>query len=148
MISEELKTIIDMLKAQAEQCKSKMRFYEPATEEQISEFEKNNNLIFSSKFREWLLYSDGGECFLPVGVQFYGVAPAHKPIIDVNDNSRPNDSYIVIGGLPNGDPIIMKKGAETIAIYNQEEGRIEDDEEYDDFFAFLNDLYNILGMGE
>ena len=146
MVSEELKAIIDTLNEQAEQCKSKMDYFEPATDEQISEFEKNNNLSFPSKFREWLLFSDGGECFLPASVQFYGVA--HKPLIDVDDNSRPDDSYVVIGALPEGDPILIKKDAETVSIYNQEAGRIEDDEVYDDFFAFLNDLYDILGMGE
>ena len=67
-----------------------MIFFEAATEEQISEFEKKNKLTLSSKFKEWLLFSDGGECFLPAGVQFYGVA--HKPLIDVNDNNRPDDS--------------------------------------------------------
>lgn len=146
MVSEELKAIIDTLKNQGRQTESDMDFFEPATEDQISDFEKNNNLSFPSKFREWLLFSDGGECFLPASVQFYGVA--HKPLIDVNDNNRPDDSYVVIGALSEGDPILIKKEAETVAIYNQEAGRIEDDEVYDDFFAFLNDLYNILGMGE
>jgi len=146
MASEELKAIIDTLNNQGQQTESKMNFFEAATEEQISEFEKNNNLTLPSMFREWLLFSDGGECFLPAGVQFYGVA--HKPLIDVNDNNRPDDSYVVIGALSEGNPILIKKEAETVAIYNQEAGRIEDDEVYDDFFAFLNDLYNILGMGE
>lgn len=147
MISEELKTIIDTLKEQCHQSDSDMILFPPATEAQISVFEKNNNLIFPSKFREWLLASDGGECFLPAGVQFYGVAH-DKPIIDVNDTNRPDDSYVVIGGMPNGDPVLIKKGSEIVAIYNLEEGRIEDEEIYDDFFVFLNALYDYLGMGE
>lgn len=146
MVSEEFKAIIDTLENQAQQTESKMNFLEAVTEDQIADFEKKNNLSFPQKFREWLLFSDGGECFLPAGVQFYGIA--HKPLIDVNDDSRPDDSYIVIGALSEGDPILIKKDAETVAIYNQEAGRIEEDEVYDDFFAFLNDLYNILGMGE
>ena len=32
--------------------------------------------------------------------------------------------------------------------YNKEEGKIEEEEVYDDFFAFLNGLYDYLGMGE
>lgn len=146
MVSEELKAIIDTLENQGLQTESKMNFLEAVTEEQIAEFEKKNNLSFPQKFREWLLFSDGGECFLPAGVQFYGIA--HKPLIDVDDNSRPDDSYVVIGALSEGDPVLIKKDAETVAIYNQGAGRIEEDEVYDDFFAFLNDLYNILGMGE
>lgn len=146
MVSEELKTIIDTLNKQCQLSNSKMDFFEEATEEQIFEFEKSNNLTLPSKFKEWLLFSDGGECFLPVGVQFYGIA--HKPLIDVNDNNRPDDSYVVIGTLPSGDPILVEKDSEKVSIYNQEAGRIEDDEMYDNFFAFLNDLYDILGIGE
>ena len=136
MVSEELKAIIDTLKNQGRQTESDMDFFEPATEDQISDFEKNNNLSFPSKFREWLLFSDGGECFLPASVQFYGVA--HKPLIDVSNQTRPDDSYVVIGGTPNGDPVLIKKDSETISIYNKEEGKIEEEEVYDDFFAFLS----------
>lgn len=141
MISAELNVIIEMLNNNG-----KMDFFESATEEQIAKFEENNNFKFPTHYKEWLLFSDGGECYLPVGVQFYGVA--HKPLIDINDNSRPDDSYVVIGALPTGDPILIQKDSEKVSIYNQEAGRIEDDEVYDDFFAFLNDLYDILGIGE
>ncbi|MBR0530136.1 MAG: hypothetical protein IJJ76_10315 [Ruminococcus sp.] len=81
-----------------------------------------------------------------IGVQFYGVA--HKPLIDINDISRPDDSYVVIGALPTGDPILIQKDSEKVSIYNQEASRIEDDEVYENFFSFLNDLYDILGIGE
>lgn len=69
------------------------------------------------------------------------------PIIEVNDNDRPSDNYIVIGALASGDPILFEKGTEKIAIYNHEAGRIEDDEVYTDFFTFLKDLYDLLGIG-
>lgn len=140
-MSDELKSIIDLLKKHGQ-----MKFLEGAKEEQISDFEKDNSFKFPSKFRDWLLFSDGGECYLPAGVQFYGIA--HKPLIDVNDDSRPDDDYIVIGALSNGDPVLIKKESETVSIFNQEAGRIEDDEVYDDFFVFVNDLYAILGIGE
>lgn len=140
MISKELETIIDTISAQGE-----MYFLEAATEEQIAVFEKEHNIKLPKKYKEWLLFSDGGECFLPAGIQFYGVA--HKPIIDIEDNDRPDDSYIVIGALASGDPIIFKKTEEKICIYNHEDNRIEDDETYEDFFAFLKDMYEMLGMG-
>lgn len=141
MISEKLKAIIDSLEKQGQ-----MDFVEAATEEQLSDFEKKHSFSFPSKYREWLLFSDGGECYLPIGVQFYGVA--HKPLIDINDNNRPDDSYVIIGGLPNGDPVLIKKGTETISVFNKEEGKIEEEEVYEDFFAFLNILYDYLGIGE
>ena len=139
MMSEELKAIIDKLNEQG-----KMAFLEAATEEEISQFEENHKVKLPEKYKEWLQHSDGGDCFLPAGVQFYGVS--HKPRIDVECNDRPDDSYIVIGALDTGDPILFKKESEQVAIYNQEAGRIEEDEVYDDFFAFLNDLYNLLGI--
>ena len=140
MISEELKGIVDKFKEQG-----KMDFLPETSEEKVTSFEKENSVKLPEKYKEWLLFSDGGELFLPAGIQLYGVE--HKPLIDVNDNTRPNEDYVVIGALASGDPILFKKDSEKIAIYNQAAGRIEDDEIYDNFVAFLNDLYDLLGIG-
>ena len=109
MISERLRKIIETFREQGT-----MSFLEPATEEQISAFEKENGITFPEEYREWLTFSDGGELFLPAGVQFYGVA--HKPLIDVNDDRRPED------------------------------GEIYDGFTYEDFYDFLDNLYDLLGM--
>lgn len=140
MISEEIKVIVDKFNEQG-----KMNFLDETTEDKMLEFEKENDVTLPSKYKEWLLFSDGGELFLPAGVQLYGIE--HKPFIDVNDNSRPSEDYVVIGALASGDPILFEKNSDKIAIYNQAAGRIEDDEIYDDFIAFLNDLYDLLGIG-
>ena len=140
MVSEELKLIIDELNIQG-----KMIFLESTTKEKITTFEREKNVTLPSKYKEWLQFSDGGEFFLPAGIQLYGIE--HKPVINVNDNSRPNDDYMVIGALASGDPILCEKSSEKIAIYNQEAGRIEDEEIYDDFIAFLKDLHDLLGIG-
>ena len=123
----------------------KMEFLEGATKEQIEKFEKCNCVHLPKQYKEWLRYSDGGEFFLPAGVQLYGVA--HKPLVDVNDDNKPDDSYIVIGTLASGDPILCNQRGEQISIFNQEAGIIEEDETYEGFFFFLNDLHNILGIG-
>ena len=141
MISEELKGIVDKIKEQG-----KMDFLEETTEEKILSFEKEKSVTLPSKYKDWLLFSDGGELFLPAGVQLYGIE--HKPLIDLNDNSRPSDDYIVIGAFASGDPILSKKTEETISIYNQEIGEIDEELVYPDFVAFLNDLYELLGIGE
>lgn len=141
MISEELKRIIDLLNQQG-----KMAFLEGATEEQISQFEKENEIELPERYKEWLRFSDGGECFLPAGVQFYGVA--HKPLIDVNEDDRPDDNYIVIGAIASGDPVLCEQTGEKISISDHETGSIDDELVYDDFFALLNDLYDLLGVGE
>lgn len=141
MISIEIQQLVDNFKKQG-----KMAFLEAATEESIASFEKENSVNLPVKYKEWLLFSDGGELFLPAGIQLYGIK--HKPVIDVNDDSRPSEDYVVIGALASGDPILFEKNSEKIAIYNQVAGRIEDDEIYDDFIAFLKDLYNLLGIGD
>lgn len=121
----------------------KMVYLDAATNEQIVEFEVKNKIKFPEKYRQWLNYSDGGEFFLPAGVQFYGVS--HKPIINVNEKDRPNENYIVIGALANGDPVVFEKGKENIAIYNHADDRIEEDEIYPDFNEFLKDMHNMFG---
>ena len=140
MISDELKQLVNKFNEQGE-----MNFCKETTENKILEFEKEHNIKLPAKYKEWLLFSDGGEFFLPAGIQLYGIE--NKPTIDVDNNDRASEEYIVIGALASGDPILCEKAGEKIAIYNQEAGRIEDDEIYDDLIAFLNDLYNLLGIG-
>lgn len=141
MISAELKGIVDKFHEQG-----KMNFLPETSEEKITLFEKEKNIRLPEKYKEWLLFSDGGEFFLPAGIQLYGIE--HKPLINIDNNDRSSDEYIVIGTLSSGDPILCEKAGEKIIIYNQEAGRIEDDEIYDDFMAFLNDLYDLLGIGD
>lgn len=141
MISEELKTIVDKFHEQG-----KMNFLPETSEEKIAAFEKQNNAKLPEKYKEWLMFSDGGELFLPAGIQLYGIE--HKPLIDVNDNSRPSEDYIVIGTFATGDPILCKKNEETISIYNPEVGEIDDELVYQNFITFLKDLYELLGLGE
>ncbi len=141
MVSDELKQIIEQIKTQG-----KMHFMEAAKEEQITLFEREKKVVLPQKYKEWLLYSDGGELFLPAGVQMYGVA--HTPLINVDDNDRPDDSYTVIGALASGDPILCKKDDEKIYVFDHESGELDDELSYDDFFALLNDLYDLLGIGE
>jgi hypothetical protein len=140
MSFNELSSVISKLKTQGE-----MVFELKATESEISEFEKTTGISLPSAYKEWLLFSDGGECFLPAGVQFHGVA--HKPLIDVNDDDRPSENYIVIGALASGDPVVCEKSGDRISIYNHETGKIENDETYTDFIDFLNNLEKVLGVG-
>lgn len=139
MISHELNDIVWKLKR-----KGKMYFLNASEERQILNFENSNAFKLPQKFKEWLIFSDGGELFLPAGVQLYGVA--HKPLIDADCDDRPDKNYLIIGSLANGDPILCEKDSEKISIYNQEAGKIETDEIYDDFFSFLNDLPDLLGI--
>ncbi len=139
MISEELKKLIEKYNSQG-----KMQYRDGVTEEQIAAFEKEHGVTLPEKYKEWLQYTDGGYLFLPAGIQLYGVA--HKPMIKNDDMDRPNDNYIVIGALSTGDPVLCETIGERISIYNHEAGRIEPDEIYPDFTAFIRDLNGILGL--
>ena len=141
MNKEEVQKIAEQLSAQG-----KMRFREAATEEEILRFEQEKGVDLPSQYKEWLRFSDGGLLFLPAGVQFYGVS--HNPLIDVDEEDRPDDRFVVIGALAMGDPILFEKDSERVCIYNHEAGRIEDEESFTGFFAFLKELPAILGIGE
>ena len=82
MISDELKKIVDKFNEQG-----KMAFLPETTDDKISGFENKNNVTLPLQYKTWLRFSDGGEFFLPAGLQLYGVD--RKPVIDVNDNDRP-----------------------------------------------------------
>ena len=120
-----------------------MSFQPPAQPDAIRRFEAASHITLPTAFRQWLEISDGGELFLPGGVQLYGAA--HKPLLDPSD--RIDGSGVIIGRMAFGDPIIFQEGSETVAIYNQEAGRIEPDEVFDDFCVFLWELKQTLGIG-
>lgn len=141
MISDELKSIVEQILKNED----KMHLLDAATEKQIIAFEKEKGIQLPAKLKEWFLISDGGEFYLPSGFQLYGVV--HKPIIDTDDDDRPDDKYVVIGSLASGDPVLCEKKSEKISIYNHEAGKIEEDEVYEDFFSFMKDLPNIFGIG-
>ena len=140
MSKKELQDIIIQIKLQG-----KMDFIPPATAAEIGAFEVENKIHLPIQYRDWLMYSDGGELFLPAGIQLHGVA--HKPLIDVNDTDRPDNGYIVICTIASCDPILSENGGERILIYNHEAGKIEEDETYPDFFTFISSLDEILGIG-
>ena len=141
MISEELKEILEKIKNQG-----KMRFLDAATDEQIVQFETSNDIQLPELYKDWLRYSDGGELYLPAGVQLYGVA--HKPLIDVDYDDRPDDNFVVVGSLASGEPILFKKNEEKFYIYDHGSQELDDDLTYDDFLVLINDLYDLLGIGE
>ena len=76
MISDELKQLVNKFNEQGE-----MNFCKETTENKILELEKEHNIKLPAKYKEWLLFSDGGEFFLPAGIQLYGIE--NKPTIDV-----------------------------------------------------------------
>ena len=131
---------LKILVSELERC-GKVSLLPPATDKQIENFEIENDITLPKWYKKWLKVSDGGELFLPSGVQLYGVA--NKPVIDVEDDV-PSNSYIVIGNLATGDPVLFEKNSEKISIYDHESVKIHKDESFEDFFEFLNNLDKLL----
>lgn len=134
-----LKLLFESIKSQGEMC-----FCDGAKEEEIVSFENENSVKLPMKYREWLRLSDGGELFLPAGLQLYGVK--HKPIIEADIENRPSEGYFTIGVFAWGDPVLIKRNDETISVFNHEAGAIEDT--FEDFEVFMDRLYDYLGAGE
>lgn len=103
---------------------------EPATEEQISQFEHVHGITLPDECREWLRCSDGGELVRKYRVQICGVA--HEPLI------LPLDGGIVMGEISTGYRIILKNGGEGVEVYDLEKGKTA--RTFEDFGGFLNDL--------
>lgn len=120
--------------------------FDAITLDDILTFEQDKNIRLPRDYAHFLRLADGGDLYLPAGIQLFGIL--HEPVIDILNNDRPNPNYIVIGYLSNGDPILFKKNSEQISIYNIEIGIIENDEIYNNFSSFLDDLKNILGLEE
>lgn len=140
-MSSEPEAVAELLRSQGQ-----MSFVEPTTDTVIGNFEAEHDLQLPDQLKRWLLVSDGGDFFLPAGFQLRGVA--HPPLIEIGDPDRPDDSYIVIGTLSSGDPVLCERSSERISIYNHEAGRIEDDETFADFFTFLTSLADVVGLGD
>lgn len=77
-------------------------------------------------------------------MQFHGVA--HRPLIDVSEDRRPGDNYIVVGVLCAGDTLLYEKGSDKFAVYFPEEGELDENLIYEDFYDFLTNLYDLLGI--
>ncbi|MCL1984236.1 MAG: SMI1/KNR4 family protein [Methanomassiliicoccaceae archaeon] len=85
-------------------------------------------------YKEWLLFSDGGQIFIP-DFQFFGVA--NKPLIVRGGNSFIPANMFAIGHTSYGDPICFQPGSEEIIQWDHEENTVF--LTWDDFFDFLTD---------
>ena len=77
-MNTEVEKLVNLLNEQG-----KMVFKSPVLSQEIEEFEINNAIKFPKEFCNWLKFSDGGEFFLPAGVQIYGIK--NPPLIDINN---------------------------------------------------------------
>ena len=51
----------------------------------------------------------------------------YKPLINIEDNDRPDDNYIVVGALASGEPVLFKKNEEKFYVYDHDSKELDDD---------------------
>lgn len=115
--------------------KNIMRFETGASEDLISNFEREKDIKFPEDYKEWLLFSNGGEIFVP-GTEFYSIDELKTNIHTRIDSSRPK-SLLAIGKLNFGDPIFLDPSNSNIVQWDH-----ETDEEFlrwDNFASFLKE---------
>lgn len=114
-------------------------FIEGTTEDKIAEFEREHGITLPAKFKEWLLFSDGGSFFDPCGLLLCGIE--HRPFIVVDDY------YVIIGMFATGDSVLCNRSGEKIIVYSQQEDSYEDKETYyPNFISFLEEARDMLGI--
>ncbi|GFH42496.1 hypothetical protein Hs30E_10470 [Lactococcus hodotermopsidis] len=122
--------------------KAEMHFHAGASEDSIRHYENEANVKIPSAFREWLLFSDGGEIFVP-GTVLYGVDGNAKPSLFSGNSGQERgtfalgDSLLVIGRFNFGDFLCVDTNSGEVVQWNHEA-----DEEFlrwSNFFAFIEE---------
>ena len=121
---------------------AEMDFVNGANERDIALYEQSKGFKLPSDYREWLLFSNGGEIFVP-GTQFFGVDTVSNYSL-VNQNSKEIRSIfslanflLIIGRMNFGDLLCIDLNTNEIVQWDH-----ETDEEFlrwSGFFAFLSE---------
>jgi len=129
----ELSELIEKIREITKADEFGMEFFPAATDNEIQQFEKENDVALPHLFKEWLKFTDGC-CLFDTTIQLYGIA--HKPFIETNPKGITGD-YICIGAFNFGDYICVSNNSQTITQYG------ETLTEYASFKEFLESAINI-----
>ncbi|MCL2165193.1 MAG: SMI1/KNR4 family protein [Oscillospiraceae bacterium] len=96
------------------------------TSQAIALFELQQRIQLPEYYREWLLFANGGELFVP-GTQLYGIAPAAENSLVAQNSSTnrspyalPNSLYIV-GRTNFGDILCVDLNSQELVQWDHEE---------------------------
>ena len=119
-----------------------MQFKDGAGELSIGQYEKTTNISLPQDYREWLLFSNGSEIFVP-GTVFYGVdSTAKNSLIEKNSQKERGlfaigDSLLVIGRFNFGDLLCMDLNNGEIIQWDHETN--EEFLRWNNFFDFIEE---------
>jgi hypothetical protein len=111
-------------------------FYEPATEQEISECEERNGITIPLPMREFLMFSNGASLF-EYSTRIYSVSEIGEYTLDGYDDENA-EIYIPIGDfIGDGTAFVLNKTNGDVAEYDHETGEVSI---YGDFEEFLGEI--------
>lgn len=125
MVENEINKIVERCKALGAEYKS--IFFEPANEEELSQWESNNGIRIPESYKEWLRFSNGAVVREQLA-HFYGIEG-----FEIDNPDYPEDCVIIGDLIGDGERLAFSKTTGRILRINH--GRVR---EYDDFASFLN----------
>jgi hypothetical protein len=111
MKNQRLETLINSIREIAVTDDYKMDFFPSATDEDISAFEQEQNIVFPELVAQWLRFADGC-CLFDTLISFYGVA--HGRRVSIQD-----DGYTCIGVFNYGDTVCVKNDSEAVYLFGE-----------------------------
>lgn len=124
-LTEEITKIVELCKKlEPEYGENNFIFYKPLNEEEISNWEKNNNIILPIPLKEWLEFSNGYDIIFDRLLNLNSFITNHPEM----------DSDLVIIGATHGESLCFSKENHNIVRFNYTETR-----RYTDFYAFLSE---------
>lgn len=124
-LTEEITEIVELCKkSEPEYGENSFIFYKPLNEEEISKWEKDNNIVLPIPLKEWLEFSNGYDII-------------SERLLNLNSfiiNHHEIDNDLVIIGTTHGESLCFSKANHSIVRFNYTETR-----RYTDFNAFINE---------
>jgi len=113
---------------------------------EIADWEAENSVALPADYKEWLMFSDGGEIYIP-GMQLYGVS--HKPLLSYynqpDEREDLPEELFVLGEFGFGDVLCFVKGESAIVQWDHE--LWEEYMRWESFKDFLSEAEELFGEG-
>ena len=134
-LEKEIRTILDIYDKYKDQL-GHFEFAEPATEQEISDWERENGIILPESYKDWLRFSNGSTIDMSTA-EFFGLEKITK---HSNYDTCLPDEYVWIGDMiGDGERLLFSKVTGKIVRNNHGEFT-----EYDSMKEILLEVIDIL----
>ena len=134
-LEKEIRTILDIYDKYKDEL-GNFKFAEPATEQEISDWERENRITLPESYKDWLRFSNGSTIDMSTA-EFFGLEKITK---HSNYDTCLPDEYVWIGNMVgDGERLLFSKVTGKIARYDH--GELT---EYDSMKEILLEVIDIL----